>query len=105
MTTGQLIDIADKWLSDKETILSPDKSRNDMLMLMVSFHQHLLQQYHVMPSLLEFEKRRQKLALSVNEVAEATGVPKTAIKAIERKRLDKLNSVQKLHDYYASNGA
>ena len=59
----------------------------------------------VMPSLLAFKSRRDKLGLSLREVTEKTGVSKATISRIENGKLAEYENVRKLHEFYASNGA
>lgn len=104
-TTGQLIDTADKWLFEQEGSRSRNYTRNQLLMAMVSFHQHLLQQCHVMHSLPDFKARRLKLGLSLREVAKATGVSAATISRAEHGNEMELSNAQKLDRFYAGNGA
>lgn len=105
MTTGQLIDTADKWLFEQEGSRSRNYTRNQLLMAMVSFHQHLLKQCHVMHSLPDFKARRLKTGLSLREVAKATGVSAATISRAERGNEMELSNAQKLDRFYAGNGA
>lgn len=59
----------------------------------------------VMPSLLAFKARRQKLRLSLREVAKKTKVSAATISRIENGREADYNNVKTLHEWYASNGA
>lgn len=67
--------------------------------------QSLLQQTHVMPSLLAFKERRLKLNLSLRDVTKATSVSAATISRIERGNEAEFNNVLKLDRFYASNGA
>lgn len=59
----------------------------------------------VMPSLLTFKARRQKLGLSLREVAEKTKASAATISRIENGKEADYSNVKSLHEWYSSNGA
>lgn len=59
----------------------------------------------VMPSWREFLLRRQKLKLSLQDVANATGVSKPTISRLERGKEVYYGNVKNINDFYLSNGA
>ena len=59
----------------------------------------------VMPSLLALKARRQKLRLSLREVAEKTKVSAATISRIENGKDADYGNVKSLHEWYVSNGA
>lgn len=65
----------------------------------------LLSLYNVMPSLLSFKERRDKLKLSLRDVAKGTGVSPATISRIERGNECDFGNVKALDDWYSSNGA
>lgn len=58
----------------------------------------------VMPSLIDFKSRRQKLKLTLREVSEKTNVSISTISRIENGKGAEYTTVKALHEWYASNG-
>lgn len=59
----------------------------------------------VMPSLLHFKERRDKLKLTLRQVAKETNISAATISRIERGEECFYNNVKALNDWYTSNGA
>ncbi len=60
---------------------------------------------NVMPSLLSFKERREKLKLSLRDVAKETGVSPATISRIERGNECDFGNAKALDDWYSSNEA
>lgn len=61
--------------------------------------------YNVMPSLEGFKARRQKLRMSLRQVAEKTGVSFATISRLEQGKECEYSNVKTINNFYCSNGA